>query len=76
MTACIHGHDAGRDASGHCKVCRNEYKKAYYNKKWPGTRRAQRRASRARNARRAEIEAVLDVLWSAHRLRQIGVRPR
>lgn len=75
MSACIHGHDAGRDASGHCVVCRNEYKKAYY-KRFPGTRRAQRRRTRARNARRAEIAAAKAILLSAHRLRVIGVRSR
>lgn len=74
MTACIHGHDAGRDASGHCTVCRNEYKKAYY-RRFPGARRVQRRAQRARAKRLVEIAAVKAVLLSAHRLRAIGVRP-
>lgn len=75
MTACIHGHDADRDASGHCKVCRNEYKKAYYKRK-PRKRAAQRRRWRAAIHRRAEIAAAKAILMSAHRLRVIGVRRR
>lgn len=73
MSACIHGHDAGRDASGHCVTCRNQYKKTYYQR-FPGARRDQRRRNRARNARRAEIVAAKAILMSAHRLRAIGVR--
>ena len=45
MSTCIHGHDEGRDSSGHCKVCRNEYKKVYY-RKYPKKRNAQRYANR------------------------------
>lgn len=75
MAECLHGHDAGRDASGHCTVCRNEYKKAYY-KRFPGKRNAQRQRTRARIRRRAEIAAVKAILLSAHRLRVIGVRVR
>lgn len=70
---CIHGHDAGRDSSGHCKVCRNEYKKAYY-RKFKGVRRAQRRRNRVSARRRAEITSAKAVLMSAHRLRAIGVK--
>ena len=74
MSACIHGHNAGRDASGHCVVCRNEYKKAYYKCR-KDKRNAQRRRARANAARRAEIAAAKAVLLSAHRLRAIGVAP-
>lgn len=72
MSACVHGHDAGRDASGHCKVCRNEWKKAYYCRR-KDKRNAQRRRNRVSQHRRAEIAAAKAILMSAHRLRVIGV---
>ena len=64
MSACIHGHDAGRDTSGHCVTCRIEYKKKH------------RKRLRADVERPAEIAAAKAILMSAHRLRAIGVRPR
>jgi hypothetical protein len=69
---CIHGHEVDRDASGHCKTCRNEYKKRYYRNR-PEIRNEQRRKNRERVRRRAEIAAVKAILMAAHRLRAIGV---
>lgn len=69
---CYLGHPPGRDASGHCKVCRNEWKKEYYRRR-KSKRNQQRRRWRARSARRAEIQGAKESLLSAHRLRAIGV---
>lgn len=69
---CLRGHDAGRDSSGHCKLCRNEYKKAYYAAH-KGKRNEQRRRQRVQAARRAEIKAAKEILMGKHRLRLIGV---
>lgn len=75
MNPCCWGHLAGRDASGHCKTCRNEYKKDYYRRN-KDKRNQQRRSQRQRQRRRAEIQAVKAVLIAQHRLRAIGVRPQ
>lgn len=65
MSSCIHGHDLttiGRDSSGHCKACRNEWKKAYYRRK-PHKRNQQRRFNRYRQAARA-ARLHLDIVFA------------